>query len=175
MAEDSAMISDQFTISTQEALAVIIAAAGIYLVFLALVRFLGARTLTSLSLVDFAAIVAVGAIIGRTTLLQQPRLITGVLALAVLFALQWVFGRLREIPALDRFLSAQPVVLVSDGALVHAAMRKAHVTENELRHAARVAGVSSLADVAYMVVEPNGVITVIRADREFDDWLIADL
>lgn len=169
------MVSDQFTISLDEALAVMTASAGIYVAFVVLIRLLGARTLTSLSVVDVAAIVAIGAIIGRTTLLDHPRLVTGALALTVFFTLQWLFGRLRRIRLVDRLINPQPVVLVSDGVLLHGALRKSHVTEHEVRHAARVAGVSSLAEVAYMVVEPNGVITVLRADRDVDEWLIADL
>ncbi|MCL2543154.1 MAG: DUF421 domain-containing protein [Nocardioidaceae bacterium] len=169
------MIRDQFTIPLDELAAVVIATAGIYVVFLVLVRVLGARALTQLSVVDLAAVVALGAVLGRSALLEHPRLITGAIALLELFVLQVVVGGLRRIPAVDRVVSPRPVVLVADGEVDGGALARTRISEHELRYATRNAGVSALRDVAYLVLEPNGSITVIRAGDEVDPWLVADL
>lgn len=169
------MLEAQFRISLDEAAAVVVAATGMYLAFVVLIRLLGSRRLTSLSIVDVAVVVAVGAVIGRTPLLEHPRLITGVLVLGVFYALQWAFGGLRMFRAVDRLITPPPVVLVADGAMLSSGLQRSNVTEHELRQAARAAGVTSLAEVAFMVMEPNGNISVLKAGRDIDPWLTADL
>lgn len=169
------MVADQFRITPDEAAAVVVAAVGIYLAFLLLVRVLGARSLTGMSAFDLAAVVGLGAIIGRTPLLAEPRLVIGALALATFFVTQGVLGFLRSRPALTRLLTPRPVLLVHRGERLDANLRRSHVSEAELRSAVRAAGLPGLAQVGGMVLEPNGRLSVLSVSAVEDEWLMADV
>lgn len=146
----------------------------IYLALFSLVRVLGARTLANLSTFDFACMIAVGAVVGRTAVLSHPNLLTGIVALITLFSLQGVFGFARSRERGSRLVNPRPVVVVRDGAIDPAAMRRVRITEDEVRFAVRRAGLPGLAGVGLMVLEQNGTLSVVRAG-EREAWLEADL
>ena len=168
-------MSEQFTISPLTALTVIAATAGIYLAFIALVRLVGPRSLTSTASFDFAVVVALGAVIGRTALLADPTLAIGVVALVTLFALQGLLGRLRQSPRFDRTVHRPATLLVHDGELLRENMRRVHVVEDEVRQAVRRSGARSLGDVRCVVLERNGAVSVVRSSDPVDPWLLADV
>lgn len=168
-------MSGQFHISLMTALTVIVTTVCIYVGFVVLVRLAGPRSLTSMSSFDFACVVAFGAVLGRTVLLKDPTLMIGLVALVTLFSVQLFVGRLRQIRKVDLLVNRRPVLLVKDGELMHRTMRQVHVVEDEIRQATRQAGLKSLADVRYAVLERNGNVSVIAGDRPVDPWLLADL
>ncbi|MDO7867986.1 DUF421 domain-containing protein [Nocardioides jiangxiensis] len=146
----------------------------IYLALFSLVRVLGTRTLANLSTFDFACMIAVGAVVGRTAVLGRPNLLTGVVALLTLFTLQGVFGFARTRRGTGRLLTPRAVVIVRDGVIDLDALRRVRITQDELRLAVRRAGLPGLAAVGLVVLEQNGTLSVVRAgDREA--WLEADL
>jgi uncharacterized membrane protein YcaP (DUF421 family) len=152
----------------------IIATVVIYVALFTLVRVLGTRTLANLSTFDFACVIAVGAVVGRTAVLGHPNLLTGVVALVTLFALQGIFGWARGRERGGRVINPKPIVVVRDGALDADAMRRARLTEDELRFAVRRAGLPGLTAVGLVVLEQNGTLSVVRAG-EREEWLEADL
>ena len=168
-------MSGQFTISAETALAVVTTTVVIYLAFIVLVRIVGSRGLTSLASFDFAAVVALGAVIGRTILLQEPTLPVGLVALTTLFAMQGALGLLRQSRRVDRLIQRRPTMLVSNGVLLTRNMRSCHVVEDEIRQALRRAGVRSLHEAQCVVLERNGAVSVIRAGAPIDPWLLADV
>jgi uncharacterized membrane protein YcaP (DUF421 family) len=152
----------------------VIATTVIYLVFVTLIRVLGTRTMANLSTFDFACMVAVGAVVGRTAVLARPNLLTGVVALVTLFCLQGTFGFIRARERGNRWVNPRPIVLARDGVIDHEALRRVHLVEDELRFAVRRAGLPGLAAVGLVVLESNGSISVIRAAHR-EPWLEADL
>jgi hypothetical protein len=92
-------------LSWTDAVSVVLSAIGVYLAFLILIRIVGQRALAAMSSFDFAATIAVGAIMGRAVLGYTPTLGAGVLGMATLFALQSAFGKVRWNRRLDRTLS----------------------------------------------------------------------
>ena len=164
-------------LGTDVALVVVMTVAAtvvIYLTLFSLVRVLGTRTLANLSTFDFACMVAVGAVVGRTAVLGHPNLLTGVVALVTLFALQGLFGLARARERGSRLVTPRPVVIVRDGVVDLAAMRRVRITEDELRFAVRRAGLPGLAAVGLVVLEQNGTLSVLRTG-EREAWLEADL
>lgn len=154
---------------------VVVTTVGIYLAFIALVGIVGQRSLSHMSSFDFACVVALGAVLGRTVLLSEPSLLIGVTALATFLGMQTLLGSLRRRRGLDRWINRSPVLLVRDGELWHANMRRAHVVEDEIRQRLRIAGVRRLDEVAAVVIERNGSVSVLRAGAEIDPWLLSDV
>jgi len=168
-------VSEQFQISPETAATVVVTTVGIYLTFIVLVRFVGPRSLSSLSSFDFACMIAFGAVLGRTVLLEDPSLMIGVVALLSFFAMQGLLGILRQSRRLDRWINRPPVVLVAKGSLLPENMRRAHVVEDEIRYVLRRAGVRRLQDVRCVILERNGSLTVVPDDPDLDPWLLEDV
>ncbi len=165
----------QLGITWVEALSVVVSSVGIYLLLLILIRVLGQRSVANLSSFDFGAVVAVGAILGRTALLQRPTLAAGVIALTTLFIMQAVLGYLGRRRRIDRLINRSPVLLMAGSQLLRDNLRTNHIVEDELRQALRLAGIRQLAEVASVILERNGRVSVIRAGQPIDPWLLADV
>ena len=152
---------------------VVLTTVAIYLVLLIVVRIAGTRSLATMAATDLACVVAVGAVVGRTALLAVPTLENGVIALVILFAMQFVLTLLRRSRALGAVLAHRPFVLVCDGRIDATALRRSRVSEDDLRQRLRQAGLTHRGQVRLAVLERNGKISVLR--DEPDPWLTADL
>jgi uncharacterized membrane protein YcaP (DUF421 family) len=158
-----------------DAATVVISAVGVYLAFLILIRIVGQRALAAMSSFDFAAAIALGAVMGRAVLGYTPTLAAGVLGMATLFALQAAFGVLRRNRRLDRTLSNLPMLLMANGAVLSGNLRKAKMVEDELRQKLRQAGVRRYAEVAVVVLERTGAISILRHGETIAPELISDV
>lgn len=154
---------------------VVIATAGIYLAFLVLIRVAGQRALASMSAFDFAAAVAFGAVIGRVVLGYTPTLLAGIIGLATLFLLQAVFGLLRRTRRIDHIISNLPVLLMANGRVIDAHLRRAHIAEDELREKLRLGGVRRYEDVAAVILERTGQFSIIRRGETIAADLVTDV
>jgi uncharacterized membrane protein YcaP (DUF421 family) len=63
-------------------------------------------------------------------------------------------------------------VVLRDGVVDEAALRRAQVRRSDLMVRLRRAGVVHLADLAYAIVEADGTITVIRVHQPCDPELL---
>ena len=165
---------DELTTTWDTALQVAIATVAIYFGFVLLVRLAGQRSLATLSIADLGCVIALGAIAGRTALLTNPTLVTGLLALVILVVLRWMTSLAQRRPG-SRWLRGAPVLLVVDGELLPDGLRRAGVADDELRQQLRLAGITALGQVRYAALEPTGQISVLRGDAAVDPWLTEDL
>lgn len=156
-------------------LLVAVATTAIYVTFMVLVRLVGQRSLASMSSFDFACVVALGAVLGRTALLERPTLGAGVVALVTFIVLQGLLGVLRRDRRFDRWINRAPVLLVHEGRLLGHNMDRAHVVEDEIRQKLRLAGVRRLDEVQCVVLERNGAVSVVRRGADVDPWLFTDV
>jgi len=158
-----------------ELLGVVLGAIGIYTAFLLLVRLFGPRSLHGLSTFDAILVIMFGAVAARAILGYTPTLAAGVVGLATLFVLEATFGQIRATAIGSRLLNSRPVLVLVDGSPVVEAMRRMHLTDEELNSALRRAGVRSRSEVACAVFEPNGHLSIIRSGELIDPALVADV
>jgi uncharacterized membrane protein YcaP (DUF421 family) len=168
-------MASQLHTSLTTVVTVVLVTVTMYAAFLSLSRLMGPRALATVSAFEFAAVIAVGAVIGRTALLATPTLLIGLTALVTLFGLRALLGVVALHPTLDLVVNGRPVLLVIDGVLLRERMRRAHVHEREIRLALRRAGVLRLADVTHVVLERDGSLSVLRGPTRPDEWLVADV
>jgi uncharacterized membrane protein YcaP (DUF421 family) len=64
---------------------------------------------------------------------------------------------------------------MSGGELRRDAMRRSHVSEDELRQRLRLAGIRHRHEVQCVVLERNGNVSVIRGGEDVDPWLLSDV
>lgn len=160
-----------YTLSWEEAAAVVLSAVGMYGALLLLVRLASRRILTALSSYDLAAGIGLGAILGRTILGYTPSLPAGLIGFTTLFLLHAATRACARHPALDGLLGSAPVLVMREGVVVPGALRRAQISEDDLRVALRRAGIGSYADVGAAVVERTGTVSVLRRGQATADVL----
>ncbi|WP_422002000.1 DUF421 domain-containing protein [Reyranella sp.] len=142
---------------------------GALIVFL---RVSGKRTLTKLNAFDLVVTVALGSTLSSLILTKSVALSEGLLALALLIALQygitWLSVRSQSFRDL---VKSEPTLLVHRGQLVPGALRRQRVTVEEVWAAVRAEGVADLSDLAAVVLETDGSISVVRQGPPGDGTL----
>lgn len=133
-----------------------------YATLILFLRISGKRTLSKMNAFDFVVTVALGSTLATIALSADVALAQGALALALLVALQfvitWSSVRWRWI---RRVVTGEPTLLLYRGEYLPAALRRARVSEEELRAAVRAKGVPAIEQVEAMVLETDGSFSVI--------------
>jgi uncharacterized membrane protein YcaP (DUF421 family) len=142
---------------------VLVVGALAYAALLAVVRFSGKRTLAKLNAFDLIVTVALGSTLATVVLSPDVTLAQGVIALALLvglqFAVAWLSVHIRPVRSL---VKARPTLIVRRGAFLEEAMRTQRVTRGEVLQVLRQHGAASAADVAAVVLETDGSLSVVR-------------
>lgn len=157
------MILDKLGITVTEAADVVLATVGMYVTLLVFVRLLGQRVLASMSGFDLVAVIAFGSVIGRAALGDTPRLASGVVALVTLIAIQAFLGLVRRTSFGHRLVTNRPVLLMAGSQILDDRLDRTHVSRSDLFTHLRQAGVRDTSEVAAVILESRGSVSVIRA------------
>lgn len=134
-----------------------------YVSLIIFLRISGKRTLSKMNAFDLIVTVALGSTLATVLLNKDVALAEGALAFALLIGLQfvvtWTSARSRRV---RQFVTGDPLILLFRGEFLPAAMRRARVTEDEVRAAIRSAGLASLFDAEAVVLETDGSFSVVR-------------
>jgi uncharacterized membrane protein YcaP (DUF421 family) len=160
-----------YSLSWGQALSVVLAAVGLYVALLLVLRMVGRRIVAPLSTYDVAAGIALGAVIGRAVLGYTPTLPAGVIGVATLGLLHAGTRQLRESRTAGVLLGEGPLLLVRNGEVLTEVLRRTRLSEDDLRVALRRAALGSWSDVEAMVLERCGTISVLRRGLVLDDAL----
>lgn len=145
----------------------------IYLSVVLALRLGERRTLAEMSAFDLAVTVAVGSIIGRVSTTRSPSYVQGVAALVSLLVAHHLitFARARSAAA-QRWLERPPRVLLRDGEVLGAALRREHLSQDDLMRVLRGHDVHTLEELELVVMEARGGFSVLRKrDRPVDEQL----
>lgn len=136
-----------------------------YVALIVFLRISGKRTLTKLNAFDLVVTIALGSTLATVLLSKDVPLVDGLVAFALLiglqFAVTWTSVRWRWV---RRLVTGEPVLLLHRGAVLPAAMRKARVTEDEVRMALRAAGLADHGDAEAVVLETDDSLSVVGRD-----------
>lgn len=164
---------DYVGISGSAVLGVVASTIVLYGFFSLLMQMIGPRLMARPSAGSFVVLAVVGGITARATLGESPTMLGAVVVLSTLVALEYVTGRFRRVPLLLR--RTRPVVVMVDGEPVAAGLRRSGLTRGVLLDRLRVSGVLSLDEVALVILEVRGTLTVVRRDSRIDRDLVAQV
>lgn len=133
------------------------------------------RTLAQWTAIDFAAAVAIGAIVGRTAIASTQSYAIGAVALASLIVMHRLTSLARFQPLLGRLMDHRIRLLAVDGKLCRRQLRLCGLTDDDVFAALRERGVFDLADVRYLLYEAKGELTVVPAGIRSGEALTAGL
>lgn len=140
--------------------------AAAYVTLVVVLRLTGKRTLAKLNAFDLVVTVALGSTLATILLSADVSWTEGALALVLLAALQvLVAATSRHLPGGRSVVTARPTVLLRDGEVDEAALRDQRMTTDELQQAVRSSGVGGLDQVAAVVLESDGTLSVITRSR----------
>ena len=163
------------TTSLPTAAVVVGKAVGIYAALVVLTRLAGLRSFSKMPSFDFAITVAFGSVLASAVLTREPPLAQSAVALAALFAIQYVLSFLRaRIDGVTRTVDNAPLLVMAGPDILRGNLRAAQMTEGDLYAKLREANVTQLEQVRAVVMESTGDVSVLHADEGEPD-LDADL
>lgn len=134
-----------------------------YVFLIVVIRVSGKRTLSQLNAFDFIVTVALGSTLATILLSSDVSWSEGALALVLLAGLQFVLAFVSSrVPAFRTIVTARPAVVLWRGEMLADALRAARLSESEVRQAVRSSGHGDLANVAAVVLETDGTLSVIN-------------
>ncbi|MCF4100819.1 DUF421 domain-containing protein [Gillisia sp. M10.2A] len=163
-----------FEASGTSLIAICISAVGIYAAVIIFTRIAGKRSFSKMSSFDFAMTVAIGSIIASTVLSKSVSLLQGVVGLAIVYVLQISAALLRRFEVFQKAIDNTPLLLMDGEKILEHNLRKARVTESDLRSKLREANVIQLSQVKAVIFETTGDISVLHCDdgTSLEEWLL---
>ncbi|TKJ28371.1 YetF domain-containing protein [Blastococcus sp. CCUG 61487] len=138
--------------------------AAAYVTVVVVLRLAGRRALSKLNAFDWVISVALGSTLATILLSSDVSWAEGATALALLAGLQFVVTwTTTRLPDGRSVITAPPTLLLNDGRLLPDALRAQRVTDDEVRQAVRATGSGDLGDIAAVVLESDGSLSVITA------------
>ena len=122
------------------------------------------RTLAQWTIIDFAAAVAIGAIVGRTAIADGQSYAVGAVALVSLLVIHRLVSLVRFFPLVNKLTDHRIRILVADGRVRMSELRRCGLTENDLFAELRLRGTFSLAGLRYVLYETKGGLTIVGPD-----------
>ncbi|MFC0681800.1 DUF421 domain-containing protein [Lysobacter korlensis] len=168
-------MAERLGITLAEAGAVVLSAIGIYVAFLILVRLLGQRSIARMSTFDVAVVLTLGSAAGRVITGYTPTLTAGIIALVTLFALRWVAHQVGKSRIGAMIVRDEPVLLMAGPEVLTENLRRTRIAVDELREALRVAGVHNRSEVACVVFESTGAVSVVKRGTPLDRELYSGI
>jgi len=151
----------------------------LYVLLIVGVRTLGRRQTGQLTALDLLIVLLLGSAVETALIGPSPKptrelfhdpntsLLAGLVSAGTLLLANYAFGRLlRRNRLLRRLVTGGTLILVHDGNIVPQNLRRAGMTEADLKHALRASGYISPEEARFAVMEINGEIHVLPAGIE---------
>lgn len=144
---------------------IVLRASAVFVILYLLLRLLGKRELGQLTPFELLVMIVMGDLIQQGVTHNDFSLTGALLAVATFGFLALLLSWITYLsPAMERLLDGKPRVVIRDGTIIAENLRGDRVTRAELESEMRLAGIASLKDVAWAIIEPQGKISFIKSD-----------
>lgn len=155
---------------------VLLVGSAAYAILVLVLRLSGKRTLSQLNAFDFVVTVAFGSTLATILLSSEVSWAEGAFALGLLAGLQYVVAFVSSRwPGSRETITSSPVLLLSEGKIKESELKKNRLTESELLQAVRMQGNGDLSQVAAIVLETNGKLSIISQSKYGDGSALEDV
>ncbi len=157
-------------------LRILLVGVAAYATLVVLLRVSGKRTLGKLNAFDFVATVALGSVLATAVLDPQTTWLAALTAMAVLVGAQFVVARVTTwLPRGRWFVNASPTLVVREGQVLADELARVRLTRGELDQALRAQGQGSVEQVAAVVLEPDGSLSIVPRSALGDGSSLQDV
>ncbi len=142
---------------------IVLRATVIFLALYAVVRLMGKRELGQMTPFELIVLVVIGDLIQQGVTQNDFSLTGAIIAVSTIAFWALVFSWLSYLsPWAERLLEGEPRVVIRDGELLEASLRRSRLTRSEIESEMRLAGIGRMGDVAWGILEPRGKISFIE-------------
>jgi uncharacterized membrane protein YcaP (DUF421 family) len=133
----------------------------IYVYTLALIRWIGSRSIAQLSLVEFLLVIALGSAVGDAMFYPDVPLVHCMIVITVVVLLDKALSFLvARNSRLEDVIEGKSVELVRNGLIRRGELRRTNMGLDELFEQLRLKGIRNLAEVRAAFLETNGMVSV---------------
>ena len=128
-----------------------------------LLRWIGSRTISQLSTVEFLLVIALGSAVGDVTFYPEvPILHALVVVTAVVLINKTLDIIINRFEMAKKLVDGQPVEVVRNGVVTSEGLSHRNLAVPELFEMLRINGIANLAEVSHAYIEPGGKMSVFR-------------
>ena len=148
----------------------------IYVLIIMLLLVAGKRSLAKLNVFDLVVTIALGSILASTMILKDISLSEGFAAMTVLVSLQFAVSWLSvRVGWFKQLIRSDARLIFRDGRFLEDAMSEERVTHSEVLAAIRKKGHGRTEEIAAVVLETDGDLSVIADGRAVECSALAPL
>lgn len=145
---------------------IVVRVVTIWLWTILLLRWVGGRSVSQMSVVEFLLVIALGSAVGDSMFQPEVPLLHAMLViLLVVLADKAVDYALQHWPKAKRFVDGTPTEIVRDGHLCAAGLRAERIGATEVMELLRLKGIRNLGEVKHGFMEPSGDLSLFHHDR----------
>lgn len=138
----------------------------IYGYTLALIRWIGGRSVAQLSMMDMLLVIALGSAVGDATFYPDVPLLQAMLAITVVVVLNKALDALAaRSKRTNQLIDGRPITVVRDGCISIPGRKASDLSMEEVRSMLRRRGVANLGQVEMAFVEEGGGMSVFGRRR----------
>lgn len=142
---------------------IMLRATAMFALIYLLLRLLGKRELGQMTPFELVVIVAMGDLIQQGVTQNDFSLTGATLAVGTFAFWALLLSWLTYLsPRAERILDGAPRILIRDGELLTEGLRRDRITRSEVESEMRLAGIGSMAEVAWAILETQGKISFIK-------------
>lgn len=146
-------------------LLIILRCTVVYMLLLLALRLTGKRQLGQFTPFDFAVLLIVSNAVQNAMTGPDTSLVGGIVGAATLFGLNYGLSVLSvRYPIFGHDVLGEPTVLISEGHLMTANLRRELVDADDVLMAMREHGVNDVAQVKLAILETDGTISIVAQD-----------
>lgn len=144
---------------------------GLFLV----TKILGKTQITQLTPFDFVSALVLGELIGNAIYNKEIGIHYILYAIALwgtfIYLLEWITQKVKGTRSI---LEGNPAIIIRNGKLDREQLKKSKLDLNQLQHLLRDKDVFSMREVEYAILEPNGIVNVLRK-QQYEKTMKRDL
>ncbi|EJK9925220.1 DUF421 domain-containing protein [Cronobacter sakazakii] len=146
----------------------VLRAAGMYFLLLVVLKIAGRRTLLEMNSFDFVLLLIISEATQQALLGNDFSFTGAAITIITLIVLDILLSYVKNVfPRLDLLLDGSPLILVENGRLLTARMKKAGISREDILSSARTSqGIERLEEIKFAILEKNGKISIIPADNQ---------
>ncbi len=142
----------------------------VYLFLVLFLRLFGKRELAQLNPFDLVVLLSLSNTVQNAMIGDDNSVTGGIIGAFALLAINWVLTlTLYRLPRVDKIVEGAATVLIRNGELDKAAMRREALSELELKSVLHKQGLNEYSEVEKCVLEPNGTFYVEAREPNSDD------
>lgn len=140
--------------------------AAVYFLLMVALRVMGKRELSEMSPFELVTLLMIPEIFSPALAREDYSMTHATIGVATLFTLVFLTSALTfRFSRAERVVEGKPTVLVHDGRFLERNMQRERVTPDEVLNEMHKNGIELLGDVRWAILEVDGKIAIVPADR----------